>query len=265
MSQDSIKIYDGKFFTGEKYESQGVIQGEASVLEILESLGGLPLIKIDFQDLDDFLNGKLPFSNLGSHNLNSHDKRQLLNEISESLNYFIFQNGYRDISIFISLKQFELELTRKMNFFRWDDIYFRALYAKDNDGHIRMISYSVPERNEIGEIPENLLYLKKLEILDLPYNYITQIPENIKDLKSLKYLSLEGNFMGQVEKDWYGSICQLISLENLNLCLNDLPTIPDSIGNLINLKFLNLSNNELNSVPKSIKSLNNLHNFKLQI
>lgn len=81
-------------------------------------------------------------------------------------------------------------------------------------------------------------------------------------------MSFERNFMGQVEKDWFGSICQLIPLENINICLNDLPTIPDSIGNLINLKFLNLSNNELKSVPESIISLNNLHiilSFKFEI
>ncbi|MBD3196181.1 MAG: hypothetical protein GF317_14075 [Candidatus Lokiarchaeota archaeon] len=287
MSEKDIKIYEGKVFHGEKYKDQGVIDGDASVLELLEYLTGRQFIKIETQDLEDFLNGRLPFRDLNSLGLDKREKEDILSMIKTNLENFIERSGYRKIEYFVKIKQFEIDNARKLNYFRWDDMYFNSVYATDEKGYVRMISYFVPEENYFSQIPENLAYLSRLEILDLSYNPIYELPKNFGKLKSLKYLDLSGNEI-EDEKDpeWCSTINQLYSLEYLDLSsirlktfpvsfgklkklrhldfsANIIDTIPESIGNLRNLKYLNLKGNKIRIIPETIKNLKNLNYLDL--
>jgi len=281
MSEKRIKTYKGKFYSGEEFKKQGVVDGDASILEIFERAVGNYLIKIDAQDLEDFLNGKLPFQNINKIGFDEWKKEFFSKWIKDSLEYFIGQEGHRDIGEFVYLKQFELDNTRNKDYFRWDDMYFTSVYATDKEGHVRMISYYVPEDYHLYEIPENLLYLKHLEILDLPYNYIEKIPDDIEKLENLRYLSLYGNEIPQNIAEWYGTLHKLTLLEYLELSSmkirnvpaqfgylknlryldlsdNNIKRLPDEIGNLRNIEYLDLSNNKINSLPESIGNLKNL-------
>ncbi|MBD3211239.1 MAG: hypothetical protein GF311_01430 [Candidatus Lokiarchaeota archaeon] len=244
-------------FTKKCYEDEGVLEEEASVLYELEMLGKNPLIKMAPQDLEDFLNGTLPFSNLGKLNLKFHEKIGFFNSLCDNLDYFIFQRDYRNILPFIDLKQYELELRYNLNYFRWDDMFFRAIYTTDTNRHLRMICYSIPQ-NRICEIPDTIVHLKKLEILDLSNNYISQIPLLIKDLSYLKYLSFAENYLDQSFFDQSAVLSQLSNLRYLNLSSNNLTSIPDIFGGLNNLERLDLSLNQLNTLPESIGELRNL-------
>ena len=89
----------------------------------------------------------------------------------------------------------------------------------------------------IVEIPEALVLLKELQLLDLGKNNITLIPDWISYLGNLKSLNLEQN--------------QLYSL-------------PVELGELENLSFLDLSHNNLISLPNTIENLFGLQNLNLQ-
>jgi len=264
MSEKDIRIYEGKVFGGEKYKDQGVIDGDASVLEILEYLTGKEFIKIKNQDLEDFLDGRLPFRNLNSLGLDKREKEYLFGMIRKDLEYFIGQSGYRNIESFIYIKQYEIDNVRKLNYFIWDDMYFTSVYTTDYTGYVRMISYYVPEENYLCKIPENLLYLSKLEILDLPYNPIYNLPNNFGKLKSLKYLNLSGNGIKEKGADWCETVYQLASLEYLDLSFMKLHKFPVSFGKLKNLRYLDFSNNRIKTIPDSIGNLSNLNYLDLR-
>jgi len=160
MSEKDISIYEGKVFDGEKYKDQGVINGDASVLEILENITGRRFIKIETQDLEDFLNGKLPFRDLNSLGLDKRDKECLFGMIRRDLEVFIGQNGYRNIESFVYIKQYEIDNVRKLNYFRWDLFHIKNLirHGKLPSILVRMILKRIIllVKSEIGYITFSL-------------------------------------------------------------------------------------------------------------
>ncbi|UYP44090.1 hypothetical protein NEF87_000375 [Candidatus Lokiarchaeum ossiferum] len=94
----------------------------------------------------------------------------------------------------------------------------------------------------IVEIPEALVLLKELQLLDLGKNNINLIPEWISYLTNLNSLNLEQNNL-------YSLPIELGELENLSfldLSHNNLISLPNSIENLFGLQYLNLQDNSLN-------------------
>jgi len=55
ITSSNIKKYKGKIYSGKKYEAQGVIEGEASVLEIFESFYKIPFYPIEYEDFLEFM------------------------------------------------------------------------------------------------------------------------------------------------------------------------------------------------------------------
>ncbi len=107
---------------------------------------------------------------------------------------------------------------------------------------------------DLEELPDCILGLRHLEILNLVGNKLTEISEWIGELKSLKKLIAVNNKIKKIPE----SIGNLLSLEFLDLAVNELEMLPESVGNLLNLKELSLYDNKIKILPDSIGNLKSL-------
>ncbi|MBD3212626.1 MAG: hypothetical protein GF311_08455, partial [Candidatus Lokiarchaeota archaeon] len=164
MNRNNLNTYKGKMYSGKKYEAQGVIEGEASVLEILESFQNTEFYKLDYQDYQKF---------------------------SKEGNW----NKYREY--FWEQKH----IVEKTQSDYYNGIY--NFYVIDESGHIKLLTflhkYDLPQLSYPNEnIPKNLCGLEELEVLDLRDNWVSEFPKEITNLKKLKYLNLYGNFIEEI-------------------------------------------------------------------
>lgn len=99
----------------------------------------------------------------------------------------------------------------------------------------------------LKKIPEQIRELKKIENIDLGYNYITELPPWIEDLKNLKGINLESNRIKKIpEQIQYLKELKVIWLNN-----NRLESLPDAFQK-ISLDELRLSGNSSLGIPESI-------------
>jgi Leucine-rich repeat (LRR) protein len=103
----------------------------------------------------------------------------------------------------------------------------------------------------LTELPESIVRLVNLRVLELSNNKITLLPESIAELVNLETLFLNSNLLSILPE----SIGKLINLKGLFLNNNLLTVLPESIGKLSNLQYLDLYYNQLNSLPKSFLNI----------
>ncbi|KAL6487199.1 hypothetical protein MHYP_G00038250 [Metynnis hypsauchen] len=113
----------------------------------------------------------------------------------------------------------------------------------------------------IDSFPKCLLKLTDVEELDLSRNQLKKIPEFIGQLTGVRWLDLHSNYIEQLPR----SIGQLEALCHLNLCNNSLGSagLPADIGNLRSLQTLNLGMNRLTALPQTMTALTNLRELGL--
>ncbi|CAG8577617.1 22707_t:CDS:2 [Dentiscutata erythropus] len=111
------------------------------------------------------------------------------------------------------------------------------------------------DRNTLRDLPEELLKLAKLEILDLSNNCISEFNPRLRftRLKNLRRLNLDNNVLSDIV-----SICKLKKLRELRANNNLLVSLTDDISKLSKLRLLYLDNNQLTSLPDSIGKLKSL-------
>ncbi|KAJ8450511.1 hypothetical protein Cgig2_002196 [Carnegiea gigantea] len=119
----------------------------------------------------------------------------------------------------------------------------------------RVTAIILPGTNLAGSLPEDILSLSELQILDLSNNKGLggPLPSKIGTLKNLVNLVLiRCNFSGPIPE----SIGSLQKLKSLFLNSNNFTgSIPHSVGNLRNLVWLDLSDNQLDGpIPVSNKT-----------
>lgn len=111
------------------------------------------------------------------------------------------------------------------------------------DGYIRGISLSLFKR-----IPKSVFQLEKLEYLDLSFCYLTDLPDQLLNLNQLRLLNLQGNEFTSfplIFKSW-----KKIEKLELNLSNNNINQLPEWIDELNYFKKLNLSNNNIQLILK---------------
>ena len=103
----------------------------------------------------------------------------------------------------------------------------------------------------LGDLPEEILSLKSIEMLNLAWNCMKILPASISALSSLKMLDLTGNKISYISE----CIDQLSALEELDLSFNDLKYIPLTICSLPSLKVLKLIRNKIVRIPSTLINL----------
>jgi len=114
-------------------------------------------------------------------------------------------------------------------------------------------------QNFFNEMPNMILRMDTLQVLDLSDNMIKSIPDQIGDLVNLQQLKMSNNHV----TIFPASICKLEKLESLFLERNQIQSLPDDIGKLTSLKTLVLERNSLHSIPSTIVELEKLETLDL--
>ena len=107
---------------------------------------------------------------------------------------------------------------------------------------------------KLSQIPDALIKLTDLEVLDLSDNELTELPEGAKNLNQLTTLVLSGNKLEKLPSN----VCLLKTLTTLDVAYNMIKTVPEAITNLNQLTKLNLSFNEIEVLPKAVCQLKKL-------
>ena len=141
----------------------------------------------------------------------------------------------------------------------------------DNIGNLTNLHYVDFSRHNLTYLPDGFGNLTNLDYLDLYHNSLTSLPESFKNLRHLKTLYLNNQIpyykKNKSSQEKFNSfpdvLCELNSLEKLDLSQNFIRTLPDSIKNLQNLTTLNMGDNKLNFLPEGVYNLENLRSLSV--
>ena len=183
--------------------------------------------------------------------------------LKEGGNYYLFFN----FNLNIEDKYFVIVTTIYPNLevSGTDDRYNNDIKDKTLQELINTISYPsdilptiqkyYKSKNYKDKNKEKLHNIIKLNI-SLYNGYLLNELDKFENLEEL-YISVD-NLTSLPE-----SIGNLTNLEKLNIYINNLTSLPESIGNLINLKELDIYDSNLTSLPESIGNLTNLNNLRI--
>ena len=139
-------------------------------------------------------------------------------------------------------------------------------------------------RNSFSSIPQCLRQLKHLKHLDLSWCRLEKCPQVVSKLQNLESLDLHGNFymetltplmlenltnLEHLDVNYCGlSQCPVFPVEmkklrHLNLGLNNIKFINDSMKNLTNLQYLDMSVCELTEFPEAVTNIKTLVHLNL--
>jgi len=111
----------------------------------------------------------------------------------------------------------------------------------------------------LKEIPENILKLTSLKILDFNSSLIEEIPPAIKNLTQLEEFYISNNNLKELPNE----VFNLKHLKILYLDGNNIEVIPSIIQNLSKLESLNLENNNIKKLPSEIFNLPSLKSIDI--
>ncbi|KAF9125014.1 hypothetical protein BGW39_007738 [Mortierella sp. 14UC] len=116
------------------------------------------------------------------------------------------------------------------------------------------------DHNDIKVVPDSLLKLSKLDVLDLSCNSISSFHSafKMKKLKNLRRLNLDHNMLTDISP-----IYKLKSLRELRMNHNFVPYLAIAIQNMAKLKILAMESNSLSTLPETISKLGNLCELRL--
>ncbi|MBN3306300.1 PHLP2 phosphatase, partial [Amia calva] len=110
----------------------------------------------------------------------------------------------------------------------------------------------------LEEVPEYLFYSQDITHLNLRHNFLRlEGPGGLHRLNrfsQLKTLNVSHNRLGFFPE----SICEILTLTELNLSCNGIHTAPAQIGNLKGLQTLSLDGNHLNTLPEELGGFSQL-------
>ncbi|CAB4044675.1 leucine-rich repeat-containing 57 [Paramuricea clavata] len=103
------------------------------------------------------------------------------------------------------------------------------------------------EHNEIGNLPNELTGMKKLENLQLGYNRIQEIPSSYSKFKNLKSIYIQNNKLTIFPI----CLCELRHLDVIDLSENKIQELPENSEKLQCIE-LNMNMNQLKGIPASL-------------
>jgi hypothetical protein len=108
-------------------------------------------------------------------------------------------------------------------------------------------------------VPEDIMLLVNLQVLDLTANLLVTIPDSLGRLTNLVNLQICNNKLSILPKD----IGKLSHLQTLVLRNNKLTTLPDEVCDLTNLEYLHLDFNDIERLPINFGKLISLKGLYL--
>ncbi|KAF9436752.1 hypothetical protein BGZ76_003068 [Entomortierella beljakovae] len=116
------------------------------------------------------------------------------------------------------------------------------------------------DHNDIKVVPDSLLKLSKLDVLDLSCNSISSFHSafKMKKLKNLRRLNLDHNMLTDISP-----IYKLKALRELRLNYNFIPYLAIAIHGMTKLKVLAMESNQLSTLPETMGRLGNLCELRL--
>lgn len=116
-----------------------------------------------------------------------------------------------------------------------------------------------PTGLSLVELPETLIELTQLEVLNLSGHSLSELPEWLGRLTRLRELNLSRNTLTELPE----TIGRLTGLQVLNLRDNSLSNLPEGFRHLTELRKLDLAGNRLMRLPISLGYLANLQTLNL--
>lgn len=118
---------------------------------------------------------------------------------------------------------------------------------------------NVFRRNYLSELPVEIRYLQKLELLECTLNQLTEIPLEIGFLTKLRKLFLGWNYLQKLPME----IGRITELRELYLHNNPLTELPIDLSHLTNLKTLTLGSDYLKQIPFELGKLSKMERLDL--
>ncbi|GAA53284.1 leucine-rich repeat and death domain-containing protein LOC401387 [Clonorchis sinensis] len=119
---------------------------------------------------------------------------------------------------------------------------------------LRFLQILIINACSLKVLPESVISLQNLALLDLSGNKLTILPEEVGKLTSLKVMDLSCNILSEIPEAVY----DLLNLQSLDLSENNLSILSPSIRKLKGLQVLLCASNQLRYLPEEITCLSNL-------
>eukprot|EP01125_Pyxidicula_operculata_P006166 TRINITY_DN214_c0_g1_i1.p1 TRINITY_DN214_c0_g1~~TRINITY_DN214_c0_g1_i1.p1 ORF type:complete len:1338 (-),score=304.60 TRINITY_DN214_c0_g1_i1:220-4233(-) len=114
-------------------------------------------------------------------------------------------------------------------------------------------------QNDITELPKSILKLKNIKRIECSQNSVQSNLPDIHTISDFNWLELAMNKIREIPD----TICMSKNLSILNLYGNYIERVPKLFGNLMNLKKLNLGYNQLSDLPAEMKNCSSLQELIL--
>jgi Leucine-rich repeat (LRR) protein len=124
---------------------------------------------------------------------------------------------------------------------------------------LKGLRFLMLSRNQLKQLPQDLVPFSQLEMLDLAENHLTELPESIGELKRLTGLDLSQNRLRHLPQ----GICELHSLEALRLDRNPLQDLPAALPLLARLEMLGMYGCRFAQFPSVIWDMQQLRALDL--
>ncbi len=124
----------------------------------------------------------------------------------------------------------------------------KKVYFVESEGDVITLSLNALY---LDYLPEELVKLKEIIVLNLANNDYKRVPDVIQKLTKLSILDMSFNQLAEIPK-WIGD---LENLRELRLNNNQLYSLPSAIGSLTILRRLFLQSNSIHSLPFEILEL----------
>lgn len=105
--------------------------------------------------------------------------------------------------------------------------------------------------NPITYLPDSIVLMTGLKILNCSQSRLKELPENIGRLHNLKELHVTG---GDIEA-LPPTIGDLVSLEVFDCNANEIQSLPETLGNLMSLKKFRCTDNYLKALPFALGNI----------
>jgi hypothetical protein len=110
------------------------------------------------------------------------------------------------------------------------------------------------KKNQISQLPGELVLLRSLRVLDISYNSIAQLPDDIGSLTNLQTFYASGNKLTSVPS----TLFNMRRLQRLDLSDNSLTEFSPPSCHFVGLQELNLSRNQIGFLPACLSECGSL-------